>query len=178
MKGFAAAALTLAALGAAGPWMGRGLAQGAFGGRGPGLEAEPNDRLTQANALGTMPAAAPLAVWGEIAHRRDGDVYRIDVLEPTSLDLRIVTGATLMPFSGPGGSGGERPVHSGGFLPVLALYGPDGRLVAVHVSEAPNLLLLDLPVPLYNTCFFAQVSGGPGALGPYGLQVAVHAPAG
>ena len=65
----------LAALGAAGLWTGRIVAQGTFNGRGPGWESEPNDRLSLADALGEMPAHKPLAVWGEIGHPQDRDEW-------------------------------------------------------------------------------------------------------
>lgn len=174
MGRLALATFSLAALGAAAIWTGRSLAQGTFGGGGPGSESEPNDRLGDANPLGEMPAPAPLAVWGEIAHAQDRDVYRIDVLVPTSLDLHVVTGAAKLPASGVGGSGGPGAKYTDSFLPTLAFYGPDGRLAFVFVSSAPNLLLLDLKVPLFNASFYAEVTACPGAFGPYGMQVSVH----
>lgn len=169
MKSLAMAGLALAALAAAGPWHQRAAAD-TFGGRGPGVESEPNDRLSWANALGAMPAHAPLEIWGEMSHQKDRDVYRFDVLAPTSLDLRIITGAVLMPHSGTAGAG---TTMSDWFLPILSLYGPDGALIFVQPSSAPNLLMLDVPFPI-PAPFYAQITAYPGAFGSYGLQVAVH----
>jgi hypothetical protein len=163
--------LLLAALAAGGALPGAALEQGPFGGPGPADETEPNDRLSSAGLLGLMPAYDPLAVWGEIAHRNDLDVYRVDVGRPTSLDIRVVTGACSLPLAGSGATGS---VYTASFFPVLQIYGPDGRLVLTHVSVAPNLLLLDLAVPLFNQSFYVRVSAFPGSLGPYALQVKVH----
>ena len=149
-------------------------ALGALAGQGPGFESEPNDRPGCANALGAMPAVRPLTVWGEIAHPLDQDVFRVDVLEPTVLDLRVVTGAALTPLSSVGGTGPTDPVYSDSFIPVLTILGPDGRVILTHVSSAPNLLLMEFPVPLYGASFYASLMAWPGSFGPYGLQVCVH----
>jgi len=140
----------------------------------PGFESEPNDRLCCADPLGAMPAERPLTVWGEIAHPLDQDVFRVDVLVPTVLDLRVVTGAALTPLSSVGGTGPTDPVYSDSFLPVLMILGPDGRVILTHVSSAPNLLLKELPVPLYGASFYAALTAWPGSYGAYGLQVCVH----
>jgi hypothetical protein len=177
MKSLALAELAVAARGAAGPWTVASTAQGTFGGRAPGEESEPNDRPCTANPLGAVPWHAPLAVWGELAHPLDVDFYRIDVLAPSVLEVRVVTGSVLMPFSAPGSSGFARPTYTDSFLPVLAIYGPEGRLVYVHASEAPNLLLKDLHVPLAGASFFLALTPWPGSYGAYGLQVETREPA-
>jgi hypothetical protein len=156
---------------AAVPWMAAAAADRTFGGHGPGNEVEPNDRLSNADVLGQMPADEPLAVWGEIVHKHDLDTYRVEIRMPTSLDVRVLTGAASLPIAGSGASGG---IYTPSFIPVLRVYGPDGRLVFMEISDAPNMLLLDLEVPLFNQCFFLELSALPGSYGPYALQVEVH----
>ena len=163
--------LLLAVLAAVVALPGAAFEEGLFGGPGPGDESEPNNRVSNADMLGLMPAYDPLAVWGEIAHRNDLDVYRVGVRMPTSLDIRVVTGACSLPIAGSGATGST---YTASFLPVVRIYGPDGRLVFTYVSLAPNLLLVDLAVPLVNQSFYVQVSAFPGSLGPYALQVSVH----
>ena len=170
MRSLALASLALAALGAVEPP--HLLAQGAAD---PGFESEPNDRLGCADALGAMPAERPLTIRGEISHPEDLDVVRVDVLVPTVLDLRVVTGASLTPLTSVGGSGGSTgTVYSDSFLPVLTILGPDGRVILTHASSAPNLLLTELAVPLYDASFYVALTAWPGSYGSYGLQVCLH----
>ena len=68
--------LLLAVLATDGAVPGAALEEGLFGGPGPGDETEPNNRISNADLLGVMPAHDPLAMWGEIAHRYDLDVHR------------------------------------------------------------------------------------------------------
>ncbi len=129
------------------------------------LEQEPNGRTGSAN-----PLCIDLPVQGVIANRHDLDCFEVFIREPALLDIRVITGPSIVPLSGVGGSGGTQR-HAGGFIPVLRFFGPDGRLLHVEVSEAQNLLMLDVPVPLHGQSFYIELSALFGASGEYGLLV-------
>ncbi len=133
-----------------------------------GFETEPNDRLALADPLAILPGSG--AMLGTLQTAQDIDCFQVYVAEPCTVDVRVVTGASAVPLSGVGGTGGGGS-HSDFFFPVLAFYGPDGRLLFGVVSSAPNLLVLDLPVPLAGESFYMQLSTLPGGRGIYGILV-------
>ncbi len=134
------------------------------------IESEPNDSLCEANPLGAVPHGSPLTIEGVISDRFDVDTFEVFVAKPCVVDIRVVTGAGLVPLSGHGGKGGD-PFFSPSFIPVLRFFSPDGRLVHVHISSAPCLLMLDVPIPLQGAAFYIELSAMPGSVGAYGLRV-------
>ena len=135
------------------------------------MESEFNGALGVADLVGTLTSNSPVSALGSISRSADIDVFHVFTTGATSMDLRILTGASSMGTGTVGAGGGRGQLTSHAFKPTVTLLGPAGRPVFTYSSAKPNLLLTDINLPPHGADFYVMITAQEGGSGQYSLQL-------
>ena len=146
------------------------LAGATLGGGGPIFESEPNDRLHQADLVGTLAPGIERTALGRLRNQFDADSFRFEVAQPGLMDLSLMTGAesSAVAVRDAVEPGGPAPESTPFFYAAILIFDAQDRLVLAHEATEANILILGLPM---LEDFTVQVRFAGGTPGPYSLGI-------